>query len=229
MLDANAELSYYVRYNLEFEWDGIIVEISTDGGTTWTDLPPAGGYPATLADTQGATGSDPPANVCGYLRTQGAFTGPSGNLNLTEWTQYKSSLAAHAGKSVRIRWRFASDPGLEYEGFYLDDIAIANAKVPGPCVAVIVTPDAVFDFAPGFAARGLPVQFRDKSANNPTSWLWNFGDGATSTEQHPVHTYATTGTFTVTLTVTNAAGTDQLVQTITVSEPGVTGKRRSVR
>ena len=229
VLDANAELSYYARFNLEFEWDGVIVELSTDGGQTWTDLPPAGGYPGTLADTQGASGSDAPANVCGYLRTQGAFTGPTSNSNLTEWTQYKSSLAAHAGKTVKIRWRFTSDPGLEYEGFYLDDIAVSNVKVPGPCVAVIVTPDAVFDFAPGFAARGLPVQFRDKSANNPTSWLWNFGDGATSTERNPVHTYTSTGTFTVTLTVSNAAGSDQLVQTITVSEPGVTGKRRSVR
>ena len=229
VLDANAELSYYARFNLEWEWDGVIVEISADGGKTWTDLPPAGGYPGTLADTQGTSGNDPPANVCGYLKTAGAFTGPNGNASLTEWKEYRSSLAAYTGKSVRIRWRFTSDPGLEYEGFYLDDITISNVRVPGPCVEVIVTPDAVFDFAPGFPSRGLPVQFRDKSANKPTSWHWNFGDGRTSTEQHPVHTYATTGTFTVILTATNGAGTDVLVQTVTVAEPGVTGKRRSVR
>ena len=229
VLDANAELSYYARFNLEFEWDGVIVEISTDGGQTWTDLPPTGGYPGTLADTQGTSGSDPPANVCGYPKTAGAFTGPSGNANLTEWTQYRSSLSAHAGKTVRIRWRFTSDPGLEYEGFYLDDVAISNVKVPGPCVAVVVTPDAAFDFVPGLPWRGVAVQFRDKSANNPTSWHWDFGDGGSSTQQNPVHTYAATGTFTVTLTVTNGAGTDQLVRAITVDEPGPTGKRRSGR
>ena len=35
---------------------------------------------------------------------------------------------------------------------------------------------------------------------NATAWLWEFGDGATSTDQHPVHTYATNGPFTVLLT-----------------------------
>lgn len=229
VLDANAELSYWARFNLEWEWDGVIVEISTDGGTTWTDLPPAGGYPGTLADTQGTSGDQAPANVCGDLKTAGAFTGPNGNGALTAWTEYRSSLAAHAGKTVRIRWRFTSDPAAEYEGFYLDDIAISNVKVPGPCIVVLVTPAASFDFAPGFAARGLPVQFRDKSANAPTSWLWEFGDGSTSTQQNPIHTYATTGTFSVSLTVTNGAGTNKVTRTITVSEPGPTGKRRSIR
>lgn len=228
LLDANAELSYWVRYNLEWEWDGVIVEISEDGGTTWKDLPPNGGYPATLADTQGTTGAEPPANVCGYLRTQGAFTGPDGNLDLTPWKEYKTSLSAYAGKTVQIRWRFTSDPGLEYEGFYLDDIAITNAKVPGACTAVLVLPDASFDIVPGFPSKGKPTQFRDRSTGVPTSWLWNFGDGATSTQQNPTHTYNTTGTFTVTLQVTNAAGTDSLIRTVTVSEPGKGGKRRSV-
>jgi chitodextrinase len=228
-LDANAELSYFVRYNLEWEWDGVIVEISEDGGNTWKDLPPAGGYPGTLADTQGATGTDSPANVCGYLRTQGAFTGPSNNAGLTPWTEYKSSLAAYSGKTVQIRWRFTSDPGAEFEGFYLDDVAIANAKMPGSCTQVITRPAAAFDLVPGLPAKGKPAQFRDRSTNTPTSWSWQFGDGGTSTQQNPTHTYDATGTYTVTLTVTNAAGTHSVSRTVTVSEPGDGGKRRSVR
>lgn len=43
------------------------------------------------------------------------------------------------------------------------------------------------------------VAFTDLSVN-ATAWLWEFGDGATSTDQHPVHTYATNGPFTVLLT-----------------------------
>jgi chitodextrinase len=228
-LDANAELSYFVRYNLEWEWDGVIVEISEDGGNTWKDLPPAGGYPGTLADTQGVTGTQAPANVCGYLRTQGAFTGPNGNAGLTEWTEYKSSLAAYSGKAVQIRWRFTSDPGTEFQGFYLDDVAISNAKLPGACTLVITRPEAAFDFVPGIPSRGNPVQFRDKSAGAPTSWSWQFGDSSTSTQQNPAHTYAAVGTYTVTLTVTNQAGTTTLSRTITIGEPGDGGKRRSVR
>ncbi len=48
------------------------------------------------------------------------------------------------------------------------------------------------------------VQFFDMSVN-ATSWLWNFGDGATSTEQDPEHTYTKIGTYSVSLTVSNGA------------------------
>jgi len=49
-------------------------------------------------------------------------------------------------------------------------------------------------------AAPLTVQFTDKSSGRPNSWLWDFGDGATSAQQNPVHTYTGAGTFTVTLT-----------------------------
>ena len=35
----------------------------------------------------------------------------------------------------------------------------------------------------------LTIQFQDRSTGNPTSWLWNFGDGSTSNEQNPLHVY----------------------------------------
>ena len=57
---------------------------------------------------------------------------------------------------------------------------------------------------------GLPltVNFTDQSTNNPTSWLWQFGDGSTSNQRNPSHTYTQLGNFTVQLQVTNANGTD---------------------
>lgn len=48
---------------------------------------------------------------------------------------------------------------------------------------------------------GASIQFTDVSSNNVTAWLWDFGDGNTSTQQNPTHTYATPGTYTVTLVV----------------------------
>jgi PKD repeat protein len=56
----------------------------------------------------------------------------------------------------------------------------------------------------------LPVKFSDLSTGAPTSWIWDFGDGTNSTDQNPVHTYAS-GIFTVNLTATNPAGNSTIV------------------
>ena len=66
-----------------------------------------------------------------------------------------------------------------------------------------------------FACAPLAITFTDLSFNgNPNSWLWDFGDGTTSTDQNPVHTYQQDGTYTVSLIVTDALGCeDTLVKT----------------
>lgn len=52
----------------------------------------------------------------------------------------------------------------------------------------------------------LAVQFDDKSSGQISSYLWNFGDGQTSTQQNPSHTYLTEGVYQVTLTVAGPGG-----------------------
>ena len=54
------------------------------------------------------------------------------------------------------------------------------------------------------------VHFTDLSQNGPTAWLWNFGDGGTSTEASPSHLYLHEANYTVSLTVANVAGYDEL-------------------
>ena len=54
------------------------------------------------------------------------------------------------------------------------------------------------------------VQFTDNTMLFPEEWLWDFGDGTTSDEQNPSHTYYTSGDYTVTLTATNPAGSDDI-------------------
>ncbi len=44
------------------------------------------------------------------------------------------------------------------------------------------------------------ASFKDLSTNSPTSWSWDFGDGGSSTEQNPSHTYTTPGVYSVRLT-----------------------------
>ena len=63
------------------------------------------------------------------------------------------------------------------------------------------------------AAVGDEIFFMDRSESElPIDWLWDFGDGATSTEQYPMHAYNATGTYTVKLTVTDGNSTDTKVR-----------------
>jgi gliding motility-associated-like protein len=82
-------------------------------------------------------------------------------------------------------------------------------------------PVANFTGAPLAGCSPLIVNFQDLSTGTPTSWNWNFGNGNTSTLQNPIASYFTPGTYTITLTVTNAGGSNTLVRTnyITVYEP----------
>ncbi len=54
----------------------------------------------------------------------------------------------------------------------------------------------------------LSVQFTDQSSNNPTIWHWEFGDGFTSSEKNPTHTYNSSGAYSVKLIVENTYGSD---------------------
>ncbi|MDW3191684.1 MAG: PKD domain-containing protein [Cytophagales bacterium] len=68
------------------------------------------------------------------------------------------------------------------------------------------------------AADGLTVTFTDGSVGADT-YSWDFGDGNSSTDASPTHTYAEGGTYTVALTVTNAGGSDTESEDITVEAP----------
>src|SRR5262245_29848590 len=65
------------------------------------------------------------------------------------------------------------------------------------------------------------VDFTDSSTNAPTSWSWNFGDGGSSTAQNPSHTYASAGTYQVSLTATNGGGSDTRTLSVQVTDPVV--------
>ncbi len=73
-------------------------------------------------------------------------------------------------------------------------------------------PLAGFTASPTSGTAPLEVTFTDTSTNQPASWAWDFGDGATSTEQNPVHSYATAGSYAVSLTVANTGGTNTRVR-----------------
>lgn len=79
----------------------------------------------------------------------------------------------------------------------------------------LIPPAPVADFTANNPYGGL-VNFTDTSTNSPATYSWTFGDGGTSTDANPDHTYAANGTYNVCLTVTNVTGTDTYCQNVTV-------------
>lgn len=91
--------------------------------------------------------------------------------------------------------------------FFLSASLLGNAQL-----------SADFDANPKTGCAPLVVKFNDASTGNPTSWLWDLGNGTTSVFQNPSVAYFEPGAYTVKLKVRNASGVDSVikVQYITV-------------
>ena len=127
--------------------------------------------------------------------------------------QASFTIPASAPVGVELRLRIAAD--------------YANSPIPTACsspqysqtedyrVVLLATaapqPMVRFTSADTVNCSGTVV-FHDESTNLPTAWRWDFGDGTTSIQQHPVHTYAP-GKYSVRLRACNATGCDSLTKT----------------
>jgi len=109
-----------------------------------------------------------------------------------------------------ITIRFYSDAMVNHSGF----------KIIFHCLGMPTVPNANFSANITTSCIGN-IQFIDNSTNQPTEWLWDFGDGDTGTEQNPAHQYTQSGTYTVSLTATNEHGsnTNQKEDFITITIP----------
>jgi PKD repeat protein len=124
----------------------------------------------------------------------------------------------------------AGNPGSTYlwsTGATTQEIVVTttgtySVTVTNPASGCSVTDDitATIEYSPtaGFTytATGLIVNFTSTSTGGAT-YSWNFGDGATSTVADPSHTYTAPGVYNVTLTVTNACGSDFYSAVISVA------------
>lgn len=70
--------------------------------------------------------------------------------------------------------------------------------------------------------KGESIQFFDLSTNTPSSWQWDFGDNTTSSQQNPMKTYNSSGTFTIMFTATNTYGSNTITvkNLMTVTDQG---------
>lgn len=116
----SSQLSFWTAWDIESGWDGGRVDVSTDGGTTWSPLTPSGGYPGTIQNA---------GNACAWPVGTPVFTGE----NQLSFQSKTIPLAPYAGQPIRLRWRYGSDGAVNEEGWYVDDIAVTHAQVPTAC------------------------------------------------------------------------------------------------
>ncbi|MCP4899531.1 MAG: PKD domain-containing protein [bacterium] len=80
-----------------------------------------------------------------------------------------------------------------------------------------LAPEVAFSWEPVQIEIDDSVSFVDRSIGNPTTWSWNFGDGSTSAEQHPSHSYPSAGTYIVKLEAANEWGSHSDSQRLSVA------------
>ncbi|HVS16821.1 MAG TPA: PKD domain-containing protein [Thermoanaerobaculia bacterium] len=158
---------------------------------------------ALVRDDQGRPLAGATANFAsetGTLQSGGAFLTTDGNGEARDVLNVSAGdLDVVQGDSFQV----AAEVGGATGSVLSDTITLSIQRLP------------VADFT--FGTNNLTVVFTDTSTGFPNKWLWDFGDGNTSTRQNPSHTYSDAGTYVVTLTATNSQGSDTVSKFVSVS------------
>jgi PKD repeat protein len=194
----------YARYNATYQ-DSLRVLVSTNCGATWTQVYAKGGFTGLQTAPDNSTSAFIPTAA--------------------QWRTETVSLTPYAGQA-NVMVKFVARSGWG-QWLYLDNVNITGTAGGSP-------PVASFSGSPTTICAGQTVAFTDLSTNSPTSWAWTFTGGtpSSSTIQNPTVTYNTPGSYSVTLTATNASGssapvtmtnyiTVNAVPTVTVNSPTI--------
>ena len=208
------------------------VYISAPGAGTWTVTVagfnvPFGPQPYAIVVDGGGTGGGNVGPVAG-------FTSSCADLDCT----FTDTSTDSDGSVVAWDWDFgdgatstSQNPAYTYAsaGTYTVGLIVTDNEGATDATSASVTatePGGNVAPSAGFTSSctDLDCTFTDTSTDsdgNVVAWDWDFGDGATSTAQNPANTYASAGTYTVELTVTdNEGATDTTSASVTVTEPG---------
>jgi hypothetical protein len=144
-------LKYWERHQIEYHRDAVAVEYSVNGGP-WADVPaPSNNAADGCEASDDTTGWEPLSctgittlNQCSFADTKLVFSGPLGGgdscANFT--TSAAASPYAHRchqitgltpDNTIRFHWQSSTDEASNYAGFYLDDVAVTNVRVPNVC------------------------------------------------------------------------------------------------
>jgi hypothetical protein len=102
---ATAQLKFWTKWDIEADWDFALVEISTNGGVSWSHVI---GQFMTAASGIG-------------VQTPGLY-GYDGRQD--NWVEEKIDLSSYCGQNIMVRFRLITDSGVTEDGWYLDDVAV---------------------------------------------------------------------------------------------------------
>jgi PKD repeat protein len=175
----------------------------------------------------GATGTTPappvasfstnPANPTGNAPLTVSFTDTStgGAVVSRTWDFGDGTVVTGTGATSTISHTYSA------AGQFTAVLTVSNPDGSSSASKIIVAnsnaPKLTASFTSTKRADGVTFDFAGTATNGSasTTYSWSFGDGGTSTAQNPTHTYATAGTFSVSLTVTDGANTDTATQPVT--------------
>lgn len=128
LLADNSKLSFmhWIQSELDMDpyvWDGGVVEISVDNGTTYQMLTPEGGYPKLVVNNP-----DSP-----FVADTPCFGGTGG------WERVVVDLSAYSGKEAMIRFRFGADLFVVAEGWYIDDVQVTPLGITNDWISLDIT------------------------------------------------------------------------------------------
>jgi len=211
-----------------------------DGTMSTAQNPPAkqytnGGKFTVALTVTGPGGTDTQTRTDYVSVTPDADFSPSAVAGSAPFTVQFTNLTSGSG-TITYAWAFgdggtstATNPAHTYTAAGTYTVTLTATGPGGPNVetktnlivvgAAGAPPVAEFTANPTTGVPPLTVQFTDQSTAGSAaiqSYSWDFGDGTTSTARNPMHTYATSGTFSVTLTVRDTAG-----QTATRTQPNL--------
>ncbi len=212
----------------------VVLEYSINSGSTWTLINTY--YPYNYYNFTHVAEQIPSAAITSQTKFRWRQLSNSGS-GCDNWSiddvlitrestgTFVDSLSINPGSSVVYPITFNANnypPGSSVVNVTINSNDPYNPQIIVPClINVPQWPCPDFTATPSLCSGS--VTFHDNSTNNPIFWTWDFGDGAVSHLQNPVHTYASNGTYTVSLVACNTAQGcgDTITKDITVDVTGI--------
>lgn len=205
---SSLQLSFWHRYGFQSNRDGGVLEFSIDGGA-WFDVTSAGSGAAFTLGGYGNTIS----STSSPINTRRAWSG-----TVSAFTQVKVDLtdtAKYAGKSLRIRWRLATNSSTTSTGWYVDDISLAGAAPANAPPEILTEPVAATAPVTG-TSTVLNVTASDDAGEPALTYTWSvnatfghpvtFSENGTNAAKQTEATFTAPGTYTFSVLIRDEAG-----------------------